>query len=30
VPLATVLGSQIPSVSNFLLTKLQPALEAFR
>lgn len=30
VPLGTVLGSQIPSVSNFLLTRLQPALEAFR
>jgi hypothetical protein len=30
VPLTTVVGSQIPSISNFLLTKLQPALEAFR
>lgn len=30
VPVATLLGSQIPCVSNFLLTKLQPTLEAFR
>jgi len=30
LPILTILGSQIPMVSNFLLTKLQPTLEAFR
>ncbi|PYV54216.1 MAG: hypothetical protein DMG98_18875 [Acidobacteria bacterium] len=30
VPFLTIMGSQVPAISNFLITKLQPSLEAFR
>jgi hypothetical protein len=29
VPFLTIVGSQVPAISNFLITKLQPTLEAF-